>query len=598
MAIVTTPATILRMAWSGLAARLARAAGALGWRFGRTGRFRRHAVQAMMGLSTGVCLYDRRNRLLLANEAFCRIFGIPPDSLRPGLTLGEVMRASQAACIHPGRSVEDMLHERQAFIDRRQPGTVMLRLAEGRRVCVRHQPLPGGGWLASYEDVTGQQRAEEQVRFMARHDPLTGLANQTALRERIAALSEGPVPASLIMINLDRFKEVNDDLGHGAGDTVLQEVAARLRRCVPASALVARRGGDEFALLLTGPRSQDEAGRTADALMRTMTRPLPVGDHTLRVSTSIGIATYLGHASTPDELLCNAEQAMHLAKADGACVRWHTREMRLATERTRAYDTALQRAVDRSEFEVFYQPQVCLRSGALIGAEALLRWRHPNDGLLTPAAFLNTLEARPISAEVGQWVLRTACAQAAAWRAGGAPNFRMAVNLFGTQLRTRNILDDVRATLAATALPAEALELEITENILLRHDDAALAPLFALRALGVCLSFDDYGTGYASLSMLKRVPITRLKIDRSFVRGLCLSQQDAAIVRAILDLGRSFGFAVIAEGVATQEHAQRLLREGCVEGQGYLFGRPMTAEAFQARFEFQPGSRVREAQPA
>ncbi|RYF05517.1 MAG: EAL domain-containing protein, partial [Deltaproteobacteria bacterium] len=247
---------------------------------------------------------------------------------------------------------------------------------------------------------------------------------------------------------------------------------------------------------------------------------------------------------------------------------------------------------EHGEFEVFYQPQVRLTDGLLVGAEALLRWRHPRDGLLSPAAFMPGLENRPISADVGQWVLQEACLQAARWRNAGAPEFRMGVNLFGSQFRSGNLVDKVRAATQTVGLPPSALELEITENIMLRHDEGIIAPLRQLRQEGVQVAFDDYGTGYASLSMLKRFPLTRLKIDKSFVQAMCGSHQDAAVIRAVLLLGNAFGFSVIAEGVETTEQADRLRHKGCEEAQGYLFGRPMPASDFAAHFGLSPPGAV------
>jgi EAL domain-containing protein (putative c-di-GMP-specific phosphodiesterase class I) len=257
----------------------------------------------------------------------------------------------------------------------------------------------------------------------------------------------------------------------------------------------------------------------------------------------------------------------------------------------RAYQGELRRAYEQAEFELHYQPQVRLLDGALVGAEALLRWRHPRKGLIGPADFIAALEAGPLAAQVGDWVLQTACRQAAAWRIGGSADFRMGVNLFGAQFRTGDLAHRVRAALAEAELPAPGLELEITENILLRHDEEMIGPLRELHAEGVGIAFDDYGTGYGSLSMLKRYPLIRLKVDQSFVRGMCESPTDAAIVRAVLYLGRSFGLQVIAEGVETEEQSVRLRKKGCEEAQGYLFGRPMPAAEFAQSFSLAPPPR-------
>ena len=448
------------------------------------------------------------------------------------------------------------------------------------------QEADGVNFGAILRDITDRRAKEEQLLRLAHHDPLTELPNRTVLRRRIEQLAGGTSPAALLIVDLDGFKTVNDDLGHAAGDMVLQQVAQRLLGCVRATDTVARLGGDEFALLLQGVCDDARAGEIAESVIQAVSRPMAIEGESVSVGASVGIAVHPGDGSTADELLSSADLALYQAKNEGRyCHRAFTPFLRRTVDRARAYDTELRRGYDRGEFEVFYQPQVRLADGALVGAEALLRWRHPRDGLLAPAAFMEGLEARPISAEIGQWVLRTACAQATEWRRAGAAAFRIGVNLFGSQFRSGDLVERVREALAFSELAADALELEVTENIILRHDETMVAPLRRLRADGVQVAFDDYGTGYASLSMLKRFPITRLKVDKSFVQGMCEAPDDAAIVRAILYLGRSLGFSVIAEGVETEEQAEQLRHKGCEEVQGYLFGRPMAATDFAAAMQ-------------
>ncbi|MGI4800157.1 MAG: sensor domain-containing phosphodiesterase [Janthinobacterium lividum] len=444
----------------------------------------------------------------------------------------------------------------------------------------------GVSFGAILRDITERRVNEERLLRLAHHDPLTGLPNRLVVRRSVEQLAAGSEPAALLVVDLDGFKAVNDDLGHPAGDTVLKEVAERLLGCVRSTDMVARQGGDEFALLLSGVKSHSQAALVADAVIRAVSQPINLNGETVSVSASVGIATHPGDGSNTDELLSNADLALYQAKNDGRhCHRVFTPALRRAIDRSRAYDNELRRAYDQEEFEVFYQPQMRLSDGALVGAEALLRWRHPKDGLLSPAAFMVGLENRPISVEVGQWVLRTACCQAAAWRKEGAREFRIGVNLFGSQLRSGHLVRSVRQALALSELPAAALELEVTENILLRSDDSMVGPLRELRTDGVQIAFDDYGTGYTSLSMLKRFPITRLKIDKSFVQGMAMQPEDAAIVRAILYLARNLGFSAIAEGIETHDQAEHLRKEGCEEVQGYLFGHPMPAAEFASHFE-------------
>ncbi len=436
-------------------------------------------------------------------------------------------------------------------------------------------------------------RLMETLRRQAETDGLTGLSNRRGLALAMARIAEAPeAPAAALMIDLDGFKKVNDTLGHEAGDAVIRQAGARLRACIAGTGLVARMGGDEFAILLPGC-DEAEAVTVAETILHSLSEPFPAEGQPLHLGASIGIALSPLHGPLTDALLACADMALYEAKRGGRhCHRVFTPALRDATLSWTARQQELPRALAAREFEVFYQPQVRLADRRIVGAEALIRWRHPRLGLLAPAAFLAPLEASRLAAPVGRFVLREACAQAAAWRRAGATDLRVGVNLFGAQFHSASLVDEVRAALAESGLPASCLELEITETIILQHDEALIAPLRALRDLGIGLAFDDYGTGYASLSLLKRFPLTRLKIDRSFVQGMegsagdqAIQDQatkDRAIVRSVLTLGRSFDLSVIAEGVETEAMARRLAAMGCEEAQGYLFGRPMSAEAFSA----------------
>ncbi len=452
---------------------------------------------------------------------------------------------------------------------------------------------------AILRDITERQANENRLFKLAHLDPLTGLPNRTMLKERIAQALEENRPACMMLVDLDGFKNVNDSLGHSSGDTVLIETAKQLQSCVRASDTVARMGGDEFAVLLPGVCDPARAADVADSIITAISNILAVDGQSVNLGASIGIAIFPAHGATAEELLSSADLALYQAKDEGRhCWRFFTPVLRQDAMLKRAYYGEVRRALELNEFELFYQPQVRLTDGALVGAEALLRWRHPDKGLINPGAFLPALESSPFAAQTGEWVISEACRQAADWRRNGNADFRMGVNLFGAQFRTGNLAQKVQAVLSETGLPAAALELEITENIILRHDEEMLSPLRELRAQGVGIAFDDYGTGYASLSMLKRYPLTRLKVDQSFTRGMCESTADAAIVRAILYLGRSFGLEVIAEGVETEEQAIRLRKKGCEEAQGFLFGRPMPAFDFAQRFGLNATGRIEARQLA
>ncbi|TGE00224.1 putative bifunctional diguanylate cyclase/phosphodiesterase [Methylobacterium nonmethylotrophicum] len=479
----------------------------------------------------------------------------------------------------------------------------VVALSQGTALPPGIRPPPGGApalriteirrlfdGLAVLEERMGERaRLIATLRRQAETDGLTGMSNRRGLARAMAQVAEAPdrAAAAALMIDLDGFKTINDTLGHEAGDDLIRQAGARLAACIArhdiVDGLVARMGGDEFAVLLPGCGDAAAAIAVAEALLHGLSEPFPLGDRSIHLGASIGIALSPLHGPLSDALLACADMALYEAKRAGRhCHRLFTPAMREATLVWTARQQELPQALAAGEFALFYQPQVCLRTRRIVGAEALIRWRHPQLGLLAPAAFLAPLEASPLAAPVGRWVLREACAQAAAWRAAGAPDLRVGVNLFGAQFHAASLVDEVRAALAETGLPGSALELEITETIILQHDEALIAPLRALRDLGIGLAFDDYGTGYASLSLLKRFPLTRLKIDRSFVQGMEVSSQDRAIVRSVLSLGHSLGLGVIAEGVETEAMCGRLRAKGCKEAQGYLFGRPMPPEDFAA----------------
>jgi diguanylate cyclase (GGDEF)-like protein len=431
--------------------------------------------------------------------------------------------------------------------------------------------------------ISERDAQEAKLVKLTQRDSLTGLFNRDVLRARLADLTATQQAACLLIIDLDGFKFVNDTLGHSAGDEVLRIVASRLLRAAREPDTASRIGGDEFALLLTHTADPMAALAVADRLLMEITQPVQFDALPINIGASIGIAISPLHSTDAGQLFAYADLALYQAKAEGRhCARLFHAGLRAVAEGKVLRDTELHQALEYGEFELFYQPQIRLADGGLAGAEALLRWRHPIQGLLAPEHFLPALEIGRLSARVGAWVIETACAQAALWRVALDPDFRMGVNLFGSQFRAGNLVEWVQAALAKTGLPPGALEIEITENIILRHEDEMIRPLWQLRDMGVGIAFDDYGTGFASLSMLTRYPVSRLKIDRAFTMAICESHADAAIVRYIIGLGATLGIAITAEGIETGEQAASLLRDGCEEGQGYYFGKPMAASDFQA----------------
>jgi diguanylate cyclase (GGDEF)-like protein/PAS domain S-box-containing protein len=433
---------------------------------------------------------------------------------------------------------------------------------------------------AIIRDISARRADEARLFDLAHLDSLSGLPNRGVLLARIADHVAKARPFALLMLDLDGFKDVNDTLGHSAGDAVLRQAARRLRDCVGPADTVARLGGDEFSILMT-----DDAARVDDCARRILdavAAPMTVDGQTVHVTASIGIARCPADGRQVGDLLSAADLAMYHAKAEGRnCLRSFTHGLRDAVLTRRAFEGEIRRAIEHEEFELFYQPQVRIADGALLGLEALLRWRHPVEGLLAPYRFLSTIESGPFAADVGRWVLAAACAHAVRLRER-VPHLRMGVNLFGAQFRTGRLAREVMEVLERTRLPPDALELEITENIILQHDELMLEPLRVLRTLGVGIAFDDYGTGFASLSLLKRYPITRLKIDRSFVKEICTDHTDAAIVEMVIDLTEKIGIEVIAEGVEEIEQRDALQALGCEVVQGYLYGKPMSVPDLDA----------------
>lgn len=434
---------------------------------------------------------------------------------------------------------------------------------------------------AIVRDVSMRRANDERLHHLAHFDQLTLLPNRTSFLEKLgSALVQFPC-STVLLVDLDRFKEVNDQFGHAAGDAVLIEAALRIRRCVAiGAATVARLGGDEFAVLLPGEAEASQAEALATLVRQAFGKPFDLDGRQMWVGCSIGTAMSPSHGDDSATLMGSADLALYKAKAEGGDRQYvFVPTLKWAATARRNLETELRAAWEAKQFEVHYQPQVRLSDRHIVGAEALLRWRHPQRGLLAPDAFLTTLENSCLAAPVGNWVLETACRQAAAWSRQES-GFLMGVNLFAAQLKTGPLPQIVCDALSASKLPARQLELEITENIMLNDDGCSKDQLEVLHEMGVGIAFDDYGTGYASLAFLKLFPITRLKIDRSFITNVRPRGADAAIVQTVLMLARKFDFSVIAEGVETEEQEKLLKKWRCAQAQGYLYSKPVTATEF------------------
>src|SRR5579871_1712981 len=437
-------------------------------------------------------------------------------------------------------------------------------------------------------DMTEHKLVEEKLRQLAHYDQLTGLPNRVSLRHELAELlADGACarPTSIALFDLDGFKDINDTLGHSMGDRLLQEVAVRLEAVAGGGARVYRLGGDEFVLVIADCGDPTFAAGLVQAMLDKLTERFEIHDHRLFIGASAGIAVAPADGAHVDELISNADLALYDAKAAGGhTYRLFLPVLRAKAQARRELDSELRRAFTAGEFAIHFQPQLRLSDGVVVGAEALLRWNHPERGLLGAGAFIETLAESPIALDVGRWILHAACRHAASWRAQGLAPIRIGVNLFPAQFRDTTIVGDVEEALKASGLPADALEIEITENIALGHDEKMLAPLRALRDRGVELAFDDFGTGYASLSYLTRYPLTRIKIDQSFVRKITAAStpEDTAIVRSLIVMAHNLGLKVIAEGIETAEQAALLRGEQCDEGQGCCYARPLSAIDFEA----------------
>lgn len=443
------------------------------------------------------------------------------------------------------------------------------------------------GYLGISYDVTERKRAEEHIRHMAHHDALTDLPNRVLLQERLsAALTRARRESdcvALMFIDLDRFKNINDSLGHHVGDGILRIVAERLRATVRASDTVARMGGDEFVVLLPKVAHVDDCQLVARKMIAALGAPMQVGPHLLRVTPSIGVATFPEAGSDPATLMRAADAAMYHAKAAGRNnVKFYDESMtRDSADRLRM-ENDLHEAIDRGEMRVYYQPQFDCASGALVGAEALLRWERPGHGLVPPGEFVMLAEDTGLIVPIGAWVLREACMQARRWEQATGQPLRVAVNLSPRQLESEDLLQTVAGALEAAALPAWRLELEITESAIVRDTLSTATVLARLRALGISIAIDDFGIGYSSLAYLRELPVDKFKIDRSFLVGVPGSSSDARLTAAVIAMAHTLQVGLVAEGVQTREQLDFLREHGCHEAQGHYLGRPMPAEDFEA----------------
>lgn len=527
---------------------------------------------ALERMPHGMCAFDGNDILVLANAHYRKIWSLPPEVVRPGATFRQVMDAT------PGRESAASRNRPQPL-----PGSEGTRwrewqLDDGRIIEVVVSRLADGSCVALHEDVTDQRQAQQRISFLARHDLLTGLPNRGVLREELErgllATSRGDTVA-LLCLDLDRFKPVNDTYGHAAGDALLKQVAERLRECVRETDIVARVGGDEFAVVQRGAVQPEGSTRLGQRVIDVLTRPFDVDGHVVHIGTSVGIALAPADGENCEALLRHGDLALYRAKSDGrGQMKYFETGMNERIDARRGLESDLRETVAAEQFQLAYQPQFDLVDGRLIGVEALLRWPHPQRGMVSPMELIPLAEETGLIVPIGQWVLERACRDAMSWPS----HLRVAVNVSAVQFARSSVVRDVQRVLADTGLPARRLELEITESAMFKDPTAAMAALHTLHDAGVRIALDDFGTGFSSLSHLRSFPFDHLKIDRSFVRDVVERSDLRAIVRGMATLAEGMGMQITAEGVESGEQLQAVRALGCTAVQGFLLGRPMPAD--------------------
>jgi len=525
-------------------------------------------------------IVNQHRRIAFVNQASEQMFGhtresmigrsldlIIPERLRGAHAAGMARAESGLAGKLAGRTVEvSALHaDGQEF-----PIEVGVSVWRG----------PDGVMMSGViRDISERRERAQKLAGLSRRDPLTGLPNRLEMMDRLQGFLDAGLDTAVLLIGLDGLKKINGDLGYKVGDTILQSLAIRLPALVAKDALMCRPEGSLFALMLPGMGNPVEAMTIARELLRTVNDPLSIGEHVVRLGANIGIAVGPSQGADAEELVANADLA--LVRTPGVpTARLFEPAMRSAIAARRAINDEIRHAVEGRELQLYFQPQVDMASGAIIGAEALLRWNHRARGVLVPAAFLAALESHSLAPQVGDWIIDEACRHVAIWRRSGLPSARVSVNLFAGQLRAGNLVEVVRDALRRHQLSPEALELEVTETTALGAGADLDRQFRALRDAKLRIAFDDFGTGHASLSLLKRFPITTIKIDRGFVRDIQKDPFDRAIIQALLDMSRTMGLDVVAEGIETQAQEKKLLQIGCRFGQGYYYARPLPQAKF------------------
>jgi diguanylate cyclase (GGDEF)-like protein len=523
---------------------------------------------AVNNMTQGLLLFDSSQRLVVCNQRYVEMFGLSPEVIKPGCSLRDlVSHRKQTGSLKGDVDEHCSLVLRSAATN----SIIVTETTDGRFIQTAYRTVADGGWVTTLEDITERRRAEERIAHLAHYDALTDLPNRVLFGEQLEGelkrIARGGQLA-VLYIDIDEFKDINDTLGHPVGDELLKAVSAQLRGCIRDTDFVSRLGGDEFAIIQTSVERPADVTDLVARIFAAIRQPHDCLGHQITTDASIGIAVAPADGTDLDHLLKNADLAMYKAKADGRrTYRFFEPDMDARVKMRRTLEQDLRQAISEGKLELHYQPLVSLRDDRITGCEALLRWRHPVRGMISPAEFIPIAEETGLINQIGEWTLKTACAEAAAWPG----DVKIAVNVSPVQFRNHALALKVAAVLAASGLPASRLELEITEAVLIRDDEAALSILRQLRAIGVRIVLDDFGTGYSSLSYLQRFPFDKIKIDRCFVSDIVESEGSSAIVQAVVNIAAVRNMTTVAEGVETEPQRLMLRALGCTEMQGYLF---------------------------
>jgi diguanylate cyclase (GGDEF)-like protein len=530
---------------------------------------------ALNNMSQGLGMFDDGQRLVVCNNQFAEMYALTAEQTRPGTPLRDILEARLAVGNTP--NTQDYVTDRLQRVSSREVHCTTDELRDGRVISITHQPMINGGWVAIHQDITAQKHIEAKLAHLAHYDALTGLANRALFSEQteeaLARLRQKSEHFSIVMLDLDRFKAVNDSLGHAIGDLLLQAVARRLHLLVRDCDSVARWGGDEFAVLRRLDKDQkNDAISLANKILESITKPYDLDGRKVVIGTSIGITLAPHDGSDADALIRNADLALYKAKAEGRNrYRFFETSMEAEARERRELEDDMRKAISRNEFELHYQTIVDVGKRECCGAEALVRWRHPERGLISPDQFISLAEESGLIVPLGEWILRKACADAVGWPS----NMTIAVNLSPAQFKHSRLLETLRSIISDSGLPPHRLELEITETVLIEKNEENLAILHELKSLGVSIVLDDFGIGYSSMRYLQIFPFDKIKIDKSFIQSMTTHADSAAIVCAIVGLGRNLDMKTTAEGVETAEQFALLRSAGCQLAQGFLFSHPV-----------------------